>query len=139
MRKKFSRNRTFYSLRGAVAHFNIAHTHIYLHFQYCLDETISLYKGAHDSLLLILKCPFKEINILWEAMIGLEKSFQSTYSNTHLRIRETLPLKLSTISLVAVIFKITINVALSRAATVLRSFITLHLLQPLKNLKGTLS
>ena len=36
------------SLRGADEHFNIAQTHIYgyLYFQYCLDETISQYKGA---------------------------------------------------------------------------------------------
>ena len=34
------------SLRGAVAHFYIAQTHIYLRFPYCLNETISQYKGA---------------------------------------------------------------------------------------------
>ena len=32
--------------RGAVANFNIAQTHIYLRFQYCLDKNISQYKGA---------------------------------------------------------------------------------------------
>jgi len=37
----------FNSLRGAVAQIiNIAHTHLYLIFQYCLDETISQYTGA---------------------------------------------------------------------------------------------
>ena len=34
------------SLRGAVAQINVAHVHIYLRFQYCLHETILLYKGA---------------------------------------------------------------------------------------------
>ena len=29
------------SLRATVANFNIAQTHMYLHFQYCLDKTIS--------------------------------------------------------------------------------------------------
>ena len=38
--------RDIISLRGAVANFNIAETPIFLRFQYCLDDTISLYKGV---------------------------------------------------------------------------------------------
>ena len=32
-------------------HLDIVHTHIYLHFQYCLYETISLNKGVHECFL----------------------------------------------------------------------------------------
>ena len=39
------------SLLRAVAQINIAHTHIYLFFQYCLEETTSQYKGVHDCFL----------------------------------------------------------------------------------------
>ena len=51
------------SLRGAVAQINIAHTQISLRFQYCLDESISQYKGDHDCFLLIVKCPFNKLKI----------------------------------------------------------------------------
>ena len=43
---KKRKQKKFMSLRGAVANFNIAQTHIYLRFQYCLDKTISQYKVA---------------------------------------------------------------------------------------------
>ena len=43
--------------------------------------------------MLIANCTFNKMQILCEAMIGLEKSFWMIYSNTHLRTRETLPLK----------------------------------------------
>ena len=36
---------------------------------------------------------FNKLKILCEARIGFVKTFQLIYSNTHLRIRETLPLK----------------------------------------------
>ena len=45
--------RNINSLRVSVVHFNIAQTHIFLSFQYCLNETIYLpqYKGAPVCLL----------------------------------------------------------------------------------------
>ena len=45
----------------------------------------------------IANCPFNKIKILSEATTGLEKSFRLMYSNTRLRIRETLPFKISTL------------------------------------------
>ena len=73
-----------YHSREAVANFNI-----FLRFQYCLDKNHIIVQGF----LLIMNWPFKKVKILCEAMIGLEKSFWMIYSNTHLRTRETLPLK----------------------------------------------
>ena len=55
---------------------------------------IIVYKVAPACFLLIVNWPFKKAKILWEAMIGLEKSFWMIYSTTHLRTRETLPLSM---------------------------------------------
>ena len=52
-----------------------------------------LTRGAHGCFLLIVKCSFNKIKILCEAMRVPEKSFRLSYSNTHLRICETLPFK----------------------------------------------
>ena len=68
------------------------HTHIYLSLQYCLDETISLNKGAQDCFLYIVNWPFNKLKILYQAKIFFEKTFWLIYCNTHLKIGETLPL-----------------------------------------------
>ena len=47
-----------------------------------------------DLLLLIVKCPFNKIKILWWPTIALEKSFRLIYGNTHLNSRETVPLRM---------------------------------------------
>ena len=73
-------------------------------FQYCGNThfpAISILSGQNHIIvqgcaclfLLIVNWPFKKVKMLSEAMIGLEKSFLLIYSNTHLRTRETLPLK----------------------------------------------
>ena len=48
---------------------------------------------------------FKKVKILCEAMIGLEKSFELMYSNTHLRTRETLPLILFYLNCKCMLFR----------------------------------
>ena len=55
-----------------------------------------------DLLLLIVKCPFNKIKILWWAASALEKSFQVIYNNTHLNSRETVPLMKQIITIIII-------------------------------------
>ena len=57
-------------------------------------QTILKCRAVHsqDLLLLIVKCPFNKIKILWWPTKALEKSFWLIYSNSHLNSRETVPL-----------------------------------------------
>jgi len=41
----------------------------------------------------IVKCPFNKIKVWREASNAMEKSYRLIKNNTHLRIRETVPLK----------------------------------------------
>ena len=42
---------------------------------------------------MIANCPFSKMKIIFEAMIGLKKSFQMVYSNIGFNSCETVPLK----------------------------------------------